>query len=283
MKRRAVFIDRDGVLNRAVVRDGRPYPPASDGDVEILSGVPESLRALKAAGFVLVVVSNQPDVARGTTARATVEAINARLAGRLPLDRFIMCYHDAADGCECRKPKPGMLLEMAREFDIELNASFMVGDRWRDMEAGAAAGCKTVFIDYGYDEQRPQVFDYRVFSAGEAFSTILEDVRMKRVEDLKVKIFADGADKAGMLQMAGKPYIKGLTTNPTLMRKAGVTDYRAFAVEILAGIREKPISFEVFSDEFNEMERQALEIAGWADNVYVKVPVTNNYKSLPMH
>ena len=98
---------------------------------------------------------------------------------------------------------------------------------------------------------------------------------MKRIADLKIKIFADGADRAGMLEMYGKPYIKGLTTNPTLMRKAGITDYRTFAREILAEITDKPISFEVFSDEFDEMERQALEIAGWADNVYVKVPVTN--------
>ena len=98
---------------------------------------------------------------------------------------------------------------------------------------------------------------------------------MKRLEDLNVKIFADGADKAGMLEMYGKPYIKGLTTNPTLMKKAGVTDYREFCKDILVSIKTKPISFEVFSDEFNEMERQALEIASWGDNVYVKIPITN--------
>lgn len=98
---------------------------------------------------------------------------------------------------------------------------------------------------------------------------------MKSVADLKVKIFADGADKAGMLEMATKPFIKGLTTNPTLMRKAGITDYKAFALNILKEITDKPISFEVFSDDFAEMERQALQIAGWADNVYVKIPVTN--------
>ena len=98
---------------------------------------------------------------------------------------------------------------------------------------------------------------------------------MKKIEDLHVKIFADGADKAGMLEMYAKPYIKGLTTNPTLMNKAGITDYRAFAKDILASIKDKPISFEVFSDDFNEMERQALEIASWGDNVYVKIPVTN--------
>jgi len=98
---------------------------------------------------------------------------------------------------------------------------------------------------------------------------------MKKVEDLTVQIFADGADKAGMLEMYAKPYIKGLTTNPTLMKKAGITDYRAFCKDILTHIKDKPLSFEVFSDDFTEMERQAMEIASWGDNVYVKIPVTN--------
>ena len=101
---------------------------------------------------------------------------------------------------------------------------------------------------------------------------------MKRVEDLRVKIFADGADKSGMLEMYDKPYIKGLTTNPTLMKKAGITDYRAFCKDILTHIKDKPLSFEVFSDDFDEMEGQALEIASWGDNVYVKIPVTNTKK-----
>lgn len=98
---------------------------------------------------------------------------------------------------------------------------------------------------------------------------------MSRIDELKVKIFADGADKAGMLEMYSKPFIKGLTTNPTLMRIAGITDYKSFALEVLAEIKDKPISFEVFSDDFSEMERQAMEIASWAENVYVKIPVTN--------
>jgi len=98
---------------------------------------------------------------------------------------------------------------------------------------------------------------------------------MKPLDQLGVKIFADGADKAGMLEMHAKPYIKGLTTNPTLMRKAGITDYRTFAKEILDLIRDKPISFEVFSDDFTEMERQAMEIASWGRNVFVKIPITN--------
>jgi transaldolase len=98
---------------------------------------------------------------------------------------------------------------------------------------------------------------------------------MKKIEDLGVKIFADGADKAGMLEMYARPFIKGLTTNPTLMRKAGITDYKAFSIDILNAIPDRPISLEVFSDEFADMERQALEIASWGENVYVKIPVTN--------
>ena len=98
---------------------------------------------------------------------------------------------------------------------------------------------------------------------------------MKKVEQLKVQIFADGADKSGMLEMYSKPYIKGLTTNPTLMKKVGITDYRAFCKDILTFIKDKPLSFEVFSDDFTQMERQAMEIASWGDNVYVKIPVTN--------
>ena len=105
---------------------------------------------------------------------------------------------------------------------------------------------------------------------------------MKAINELRVKIFADGADKAGMIEMAAMPFIKGLTTNPTLMRKAGITDYKAFALDVLKDIPVKPISFEVFSDDFEEMERQAIQIAGWADNVYVKIPVTNT-KRVPAY
>ena len=101
---------------------------------------------------------------------------------------------------------------------------------------------------------------------------------MKKIEDLKVKIFSDGADKEDMLDMASKTFIRGLTTNPSLMKKAGIKDYEAFAKDILSTIKEKPISFEVFSDDFDEMEKQAMKITSWADNVYVKIPVTNTKK-----
>lgn len=173
---RAVFLDRDGVLVRAAVREGKPYPPASVDELEILPGVERALAALSAAGFRLIVVTNQPDVARGTTSREAVEAIHRRLGAALPIDRFITCYHDGGDGCPCRKPRPGMLHAGAAEYGVDLAASYMVGDRWRDVEAGEAAGCRTLFIDYGYAERRPSRFDARVASLEDAARHILEEV-----------------------------------------------------------------------------------------------------------
>jgi D-glycero-D-manno-heptose 1,7-bisphosphate phosphatase len=172
---RAVFLDRDGVINRAVVRDGKPYPPARAAELEVLPRVPEALDRIRMAGFVSIVVTNQPDVARGTTSRSEVEAMNAILAERLAIDEFRVCYHDGQDNCECRKPKPGMLLQAARNRNLDLASSYMVGDRWRDIEAGQRAGCKTVFIDYGYDEKQPEQCDYRVASLWEAVSIICPD------------------------------------------------------------------------------------------------------------
>ena len=165
---RAVFLDRDGVINAAVVRDGKPYPPASVEVLEILPGVPQALADLKAAGFTLVVVTNQPDVARGTQTRAAVDAIHARLRAELPLDAIYACFHDDADHCACRKPAPGMLLDAARDLDLDLAASFMVGDRWRDVAAGVAAGCRTVFINCHYAEARPTAFDVELPSLADA-------------------------------------------------------------------------------------------------------------------
>jgi D-glycero-D-manno-heptose 1,7-bisphosphate phosphatase len=144
--RRAVFLDRDGVLNRFFVHDGVTHPPANLGELEILPEVPAALARLAAAGFKLVAVTNQPDVARGTQTRAAVEAINGRLVELLPLATVLTCYHDDAQSCDCRKPKPGMLTEAALRWGIELGRSFMVGDRWSDVVAGQAAGCRAVLI-----------------------------------------------------------------------------------------------------------------------------------------
>jgi len=151
--RRAVFLDRDGVLNRSIVRDGRPYAPTSLSEFELLPGVLEATEALHRGGFLLIVVTNQPDVGAGRIERETVEHMNADLRQRLPLDDIKVCYHVDRDACLCRKPKPGMLIEAAKDWNIDLRSSVIVGDRWRDIEAGHAAHCKTVFVDAGYAEK----------------------------------------------------------------------------------------------------------------------------------
>ena len=175
--RRAVFLDRDGVINRAVVRDGKPYPPANLSEMEILPGVPSALALLHQAGFMLVVVTNQPDVARGITPKAVVEEINTNLAGQLPIDEFRTCYHDSCDKCNCRKPLPGAILAAAKQHNIDLPKSYMVGDRWRDTEAGERAGCQTIFIDYGYSEKQPESVNHRVRSLAEAAQIILGEMK----------------------------------------------------------------------------------------------------------
>jgi len=149
----AVFLDRDGVINQAVVRDGRPYPPSGVDDLKIVEGAADALRDLKQAGFLLIVVTNQPDISRGTRSRTTVDAIHQALREALPVDDFFVCPHDDSDHCDCRKPLPGLLLRAAQKYDIDIPRSFMIGDRWRDVEAGANAGCPTVLIDYGYRDK----------------------------------------------------------------------------------------------------------------------------------
>lgn len=166
-------MDRDGVINRAIVRDGKPFPPADLASLEILPGVSAAMKLLHEAGWLLIVVTNQPDVARGTARRADVESINAHLQKWLPIDEFRTCFHDSSDGCNCRKPLPGALIAASDSHGIDLASSYMVGDRWRDTEAGERAGCKTIFLDYGYNEKQPENFNHRVRSLVEAADIIL--------------------------------------------------------------------------------------------------------------
>ena len=161
------------MLNKAVVKDGKPYPPVNLEQMQILEGVEQAVKQLKEAGFQLVVVTNQPDVARGTTSKEEVEQINRFLAKLLGIDEFRTCFHDSKDGCNCRKPLPGAILDSAKSRGIDLSHSFMVGDRWRDIEAGQAAGVKTVFIDYGYDEKQPIAYDLKASSLLDAVPFIL--------------------------------------------------------------------------------------------------------------
>jgi transaldolase len=267
----AVFLDRDGVLNAAVLRDGKPYPPESVEALQIAPDAAQALGKLRTAGYRLVVVTNQPDVARGVQRREAVEAINAELMAALPLDEVRVCYHDDRDRCDCRKPAPGLLL---REPAHDLARSFLVGDRWGDIEAGRRAGVAgAVLIDRAYREPMRSEPDARVRSLDEAVGWILG--RSVAKPRLRIGIYADSASLDDMKAWARSPHVRGFTTNPTLMRKAGVQDYERFGREAVSAIPDRPISFEVFSDELVEMELQAREIASWGPNVFVKIPVTN--------
>jgi D-glycero-D-manno-heptose 1,7-bisphosphate phosphatase len=171
--RRAVFLDRDGVLVRANVRDGRPYPPDSLDELQILADVPAALNRLHDAGFILVVVTNQPDVAAGKQRRDVVEAMHEVLRRQLPIDDIRVCFHLDADNCTCRKPKPGMIHEAAARWSIDVSRSYVVGDRWRDIDCGHAAGCTPIFIDRNYREALRLPPDLVVSSLGEASAAII--------------------------------------------------------------------------------------------------------------
>jgi D-glycero-D-manno-heptose 1,7-bisphosphate phosphatase len=180
--RPAVFLDRDGTLNVQVVRDGKPYAPDRFEDFRLYDGVVEACRRLKSAGFVLVVVTNQPEVGRGTLSQEIVEAMHARLLALIPeIDRVEVCYDSGlGELCRRRKPEPGMVLDSAEALGIDLSKSWLVGDRWRDVDCGKRAGVKTVFIDYGYSDEHTSVADYSVSTLPEAASLILKQVQEAR-------------------------------------------------------------------------------------------------------
>jgi D-glycero-D-manno-heptose 1,7-bisphosphate phosphatase len=172
--RRAIFLDRDGVISANVRRDGRPVAPTSMADFRILPGVEEATRRLKDLGFVLIVVTNQPDISTGRNTMAMLDRMHDEMRRRLPLDEIKVCIHVDADHCDCRKPKPGMLLDAARERGIDPSKSIMIGDRWRDIEAGQAAGCSTILIDGEGHQEKPSTPDKIVRSLPEAVAYIIE-------------------------------------------------------------------------------------------------------------
>lgn len=284
---RLVVLDRDGVLNRMVQHSpgGEFQSPHSLAEVEILPGVPAAVARLTRAGFRVAIATNQPAAAKGEVSPELLEAIHAAVvkgaeAAGGHIDSSHLCRHRREDGCSCRKPLPGLLREAlvalpgaAREH------AWMVGDRATDVLAGAALGFHTALLG---ESLFPG--DAELLRAGGAEPSFrgndlpaFVDYLLERLVPAPpaIKLFSDGADLASLLEMAKNPNVAGFTTNPTLMRKAGVGDYVAFAREVLEHIQDRPISFEVFADEFEEMARQALLIASWAKNVYVKIPVTN--------
>lgn len=177
MKRSAIFLDRDGVLNNIILKAGKPCPPESVENMDIMPGVQEALMALNSASCLLIVVTNQPDVARGTTSIQRVYDMNQYLMESLPLDDVYVCFHDDKDECVCRKPLPGLLIQAQAHYDIDLSTSIMVGDRWKDMAAGRALGIKTVWIDRQYDEQQPDHYDHRAGSLIEALPWMMAQVK----------------------------------------------------------------------------------------------------------
>lgn len=171
---RAVFLDRDGVLNRSTVREGKPYAPRQAKDFHLFEDTEPSLRALQGLGFKLIVVTNQPDIGNGLAQRSEVEAMHERLEATGLIDDIFLCMHRQDEGCDCRKPKPGMLLEAAAKHGITLSESYMIGDRKGDVEAGKRCGVKTIFIDRGYREgEQADDADWRVTSLSDAVDIIV--------------------------------------------------------------------------------------------------------------
>lgn len=173
--KRAAFLDRDGVLNASIIVEGIPTPPHTPEEVVILAGVKEAVLLLKKHNFVPVVVTNQPDVARGSTTKSAVEAVNERIREITAVEHFFVCFHEDRDGCECRKPKPGLINKAAEDLNIDLSRSFLVGDRWKDVAAGLKAGVRCFFIDYSYGERAPEQPFTGVNSLLEAVQLIIGD------------------------------------------------------------------------------------------------------------
>jgi D-glycero-D-manno-heptose 1,7-bisphosphate phosphatase len=178
--KRAAFLDRDGVINRSILINGHPKPPKTTKEVEIIEGVPEAIAILKSNDIVPVIITNQPDVARGITSQGQIKEINSYIGAMANIDYFYTCFHDDLDLCICRKPKPGLIYQSANELNLDIANSFVVGDRWRDISAGQEAGCQTFFINYLYPEKQPEM----PFTA---VSSLLEAVRIMTREPYGTK------------------------------------------------------------------------------------------------
>jgi D-glycero-D-manno-heptose 1,7-bisphosphate phosphatase len=179
---KAVFLDRDGVIVVPESRNGRGYAPRRLQDYRFYHDAHSSLCRLKEAGFLLVVVTNQPDVGNGLISRAVIDEMHARLVRELSVDAIRSCLHSQTENCACRKPAPGLLLEAIREFDLSVRHCFMVGDRATDIQAGKSAGCRAIFIERGYSEPKPQDADFTVASMADAAEAVLRQNQLEGVQ-----------------------------------------------------------------------------------------------------
>jgi D-glycero-D-manno-heptose 1,7-bisphosphate phosphatase len=170
--KKAIFMDRDGVINKVLLNNGHPFSPRKLDEFELLPNVKEVLNSFKEMGFINIIVTNQPDIARGLMKIEELNSMHTLIKKRLPIDDIYVCTHDDSDNCSCRKPKPGMLLDAAKKWGIDLNRSFLIGDTWKDMEAGKAAGCKTILIDAPYNKSVS--CDYRVRDLKGAETIVME-------------------------------------------------------------------------------------------------------------
>jgi transaldolase len=283
-----ILLDRDGVLNRMVVdpEHGTVDSPLDASQVEILPGVPESLKRLTDAGYGLAVVSNQPAWAKGKVTREALENVHERVIreatalGARILSSHI-CYHRAEEGCACRKPAAGLLHEaFSMNEGFVPKDSWMVGDGVTDVQAGKLAGLLTALLGpqkcstCRLVEESGAWPSYWGYDLPDFTTHLLGDAGSAAGPSLRVKVFADGASLDSIRCRAADPMIQGFTTNPTLMRKAGVENYEEFSRSVLAAVADHPVSFEVIADTAEEIERQALQISTWAHNAYVKIPVT---------
>jgi D-glycero-D-manno-heptose 1,7-bisphosphate phosphatase len=160
MKEKVVFLDRDGVINNGIIRNGKSYPPESLSEFSYTDGIVDLLIFLKKKGYLLIICTNQPDVRTGKQSLGIVESFHKKILNDLPIDDIYACYHVDEDKCDCRKPLPGLLKEANEERDISYEKSFMIGDRWKDIDAGKSLGCTTIFIDYGLNEKKSDDSDF---------------------------------------------------------------------------------------------------------------------------
>lgn len=169
--KRAIFLDRDGVINKVILKEGKPFSPRKFERFELFGEIREVLEKFRREDFLNIVITNQPDITRNLIKWETLERMHKFIKENLPIDDIFVCPHDDIDSCQCRKPKPGMLLEAAKKWDIDLNGSFLIGDRWKDIEAGKNAGCITILIDYLYNKEVGS--DFRVNDLHSAIKIIL--------------------------------------------------------------------------------------------------------------